>query len=71
MREMRRYRLAAAAIAVVICALFLGVAFYAQQRILFLLPVVFAGWYLLYMPRWRRRVRRRARALPTWQIGPE
>jgi hypothetical protein len=35
------------------------------------MPIVMAGWFLLYMPGWRRRVRRRARSLPVWQLDPE
>ncbi|MGH9303245.1 MAG: hypothetical protein ACRDZ5_02410 [Acidimicrobiales bacterium] len=71
MREMRRFRLVATGMAVVICAFFALLVFYVQEKVVLLFPVIFAGWYLLYMPRWRRRVRRRARDLPTWQIRPE
>jgi hypothetical protein len=38
---------------------------------LVLLPVVFGGWYLVYMPRWRKRLRLKARAAPTWTLRPE
>jgi hypothetical protein len=30
-----------------------------------------AFWFLVYMPRWRQKVRRRARSLPHWQLRPE
>lgn len=68
MREMRRYRIVAAMAAVVLCVTFGLLAFLASQRLMLLFPIVMAGWYLLYMPRWRRRVRKRARDLPTWQL---
>jgi hypothetical protein len=28
-------------------------------------------WFIWFMPWWRRRIRRRARNLPTWQLTPE
>lgn len=71
MREMRRYRLVAIGAALVLGATFALLAFLVSQRLLLLMPIVMAGWYLLYMPRWRRRVRRRARSLPAWQLDPE
>ena len=45
--------------------------FFTPQKLMLLLPVVIAAWYLIYMPRWRRRVRRRARSLPTWSLRPD
>ena len=36
-----------------------------------MLPVLMSFWYLFYMPRWRRRVRQRARSLTSWQLHPE
>ena len=71
MREMRRYRLVAIGAALALGATFALLAFLVSQRLLLLMPIVMAGWFLLYMPRWRRLVRRRARSLPTWQLDPE
>jgi hypothetical protein len=71
MREMRRFRLGAIGAALILCLTFGLLTFLVAQRLLLLLPVVMAGWYLFYMPRWRRRVRQRARNLPTWQLHPE
>lgn len=71
MREMRRFRLIAIASALVLCVTFGLLAFLVAQKLLLLFPVVMAGWYLFYMPRWRQRVRRRARNLPSWQLRPE
>jgi len=39
--------------------------------ILFVLPVVMDFWFMLYMPRWRRRVREQARNMRKWQLRPE
>ena len=71
MRETRRFRIAAAAMAlscfvpVVALIPFLGV------RILILLPILMAFWFMFYMPRWRRRVRQHARSLQRWKLRPE
>ena len=68
MHEMRMYRVQAMitgvglAIAVVLIS-------YVSHRPLFPLALLtMGGWWLLYMPRWRRKVRARARSLPTWKL---
>lgn len=71
MREMRRFRLTAILAALVLGVTFALLAFLVAQKLMLLLPVVIAAWYLIYMPRWRRRVRRRARSLPTWSLRPD
>jgi hypothetical protein len=71
MREMRRFRLIAIGAALVLGVTFALLAFLVAQRLLLLFPIIMAGWYLLFMPRWRRRVRQRARNLPSWQLRPE
>jgi hypothetical protein len=71
LREMRRYRISAIGVAVVLGVGFAVAAFVVAQSLLLLLPVVLGGWYLWYMPMWRRKVRRRARDLPKWQLHPE
>jgi hypothetical protein len=40
-------------------------------RVMILLPVVLAFWFVFYMPRWRRRVREQARNLQRWKLRPE
>ena len=71
MLEMRRYRLQVmgAAIAVAIGFVVLGVLM--GPRIWLLAPVVITFWLLVFMPRWRRKVRAKARSLPTWKLRPE
>jgi len=71
MREMRRFRLVAIGIAAGLALLFGLLAAFVAQSIFLLFPVVMAGWFLLFMPWWRRRIRRRVRSLPTWQLRPE
>jgi hypothetical protein len=70
-REMRRYRLNAMGAAVVIAVALGALGLLLGARVLPLAPLVIGFWLLFYMPRWRRRVRARARSLPTWRLRPE
>lgn len=68
MRDMRGLRMQAMVLG---SAIGLGVVLLATltDRPLFPLALIaMAGWWLLYMPRWRRKVRARARQLPTWNL---
>ena len=67
MREMRNYRLAVIGLALVFGAL----AVFVAENLILLLPVVLTFWFIWFMPWWRRRIRRRAQSLPSWQLTPE
>lgn len=71
MREMRRLRLVAIAAAVVITVIFAALVLLVTRAALFLLPLILGGWYIWYMPWWRRKVRQRARRLHPWELRPE
>ena len=71
MREMRRLRLSIIVIALALAGVFALLAVFVSQAIFLLLPVVLGVWFTWYMPFWRRKVRRRARNLPKWQLHPE
>ena len=71
LREMRRFRLNAIAAAAILTVVFSILALTVSQSLFLLLPVLLAFWYIWYMPLWRRKVRRRARSLPTWHLTPE
>ena len=71
MRDMRRMRITVLATALGLIIPILILTAVAGIRILALLPVVMGFWFLFYMPRWRRRVRRQARNLQRWQLHPE
>ena len=71
MRDMRRMRINVLATALGIIIPVVVLTAVAGIRILLLLPVVMSFWFLFYMPRWRRRVRQRARSLTSWQLHPE
>jgi hypothetical protein len=70
-REMRRYRLNVVAAALALAAAFALLAIVVGRQAVPVVPVVVGFWLLVYMPRWRRRVRARARSLPTWRLRPE
>jgi hypothetical protein len=71
MRESRRFRIAAFAIAIgsfvpaAVLFAFVGV------RGLIVFPVLLGFWFMFYMPRWRRQVRQHARSLRRWKLRPE
>jgi len=71
MRDMRRMRINVLATALGIVVPIVALSVVLGFRILLLLPVMMSFWYLFYMPRWRRRVRQRARSLTSWQLHPE
>lgn len=68
MREMRRLRLFPIAIALGFLVVFGALALFVSEGLFILLPIVLAFWFILYMPWWRRKVRRRARAGPRWEL---
>jgi Flp pilus assembly protein TadB len=68
LREMRRARLSVIGVAVGIAAVFCALAIFVSPSLFMLMPVVLAGWFIVYMPMWRRRLRRRARTLPAWEL---
>ena len=71
MREQRGYRLVAMGVALAIAVA--GIALSVLMGRQFLVPacLIMAFWFLLFMPYWRRRVRSRARNLPTWDLRAE
>lgn len=71
MHEMRRYRIQVIAVAVAIGGGFAFLFATTGPGALSLVPIVLGGWYLFYMPRWRKKVRVRARSLPKWQLHAE
>jgi Flp pilus assembly protein TadB len=71
MRDMRRFRLSVIGLALGLAVVFGLLALFVAESLLLLLPVVLAGWLLVYMPFWRRNVRRRARSAPKWSLRPE
>ncbi len=71
MHDMRQYRIQAMATALLLGGGFAVLAVLMGTRVLLLIPIMISGWYFFYMPQWRKKVRARARSLPTWQLRPE
>jgi hypothetical protein len=71
MREMRNSRLVLIGIALALAAIFALLAIFVSEGLFLLFPVILAGWFIFFMPLWRRRLRQRTRALPSWQLTPE
>jgi len=71
MRDMRRFRIVAIGAALALMAPILVLTVFGGIRVLILLPIVMSFWFMFYMPRWRRKVRTRARSLRKWQLRPE
>ena len=69
MREMRRYRLEVIAVSVGLgIALAITLANIGSSQYFPIVLGVMGFWFLIYMPRWRRKVRARARQLPNWNL---
>ena len=71
MREQRNYRLVVIGLAVGLAALFGLLALFVSEGLFLLFPVVLIGWFMWFMPWWRRKLRRRTRSLPSWKLTPE
>jgi hypothetical protein len=70
MREMRRLRLVAMGVALAIAVVGLALALVVGSQFIIVSMLVVAFWFIWYMPYWRRKVRSRARHLPTWSLHP-
>jgi hypothetical protein len=70
-RDMRNLRLSVIGVAIGLAVVFALLALFVAESLFLLLPVILAAWFILYMPAWRRRVRKRARSVPSWTLEPE
>jgi hypothetical protein len=71
LRRMRRARLEAIGVAAVLAAIFVPLIIVVNAGFIFVIPVVAAAWLFLYLPIWRRKVRRAASSAPRWELHPE
>jgi hypothetical protein len=71
LRRMRRYRLEAVAVAAVLAAILVPLIVVVSESFIFLTPIIAAVWLFLYLPMWRRKVRRAARNAPRWELEAE
>jgi fatty acid desaturase len=70
-RRMRRFKLELLVFAAILLAVFAPLVLFVESGYLFLALVVGLAWMFLYMPLWRRRVRRAVAEAPSWELHPE
>jgi hypothetical protein len=68
LHDMRRYRVEAMVLGSSIGLVVVLFAAFTHRPVFPLALIAMAGWWTLYMPRWRRKVRGRARQLPSWKL---
>jgi hypothetical protein len=71
MREAKRQRLLMMSVALTIALAFAVLALLMGPAAWGLAPIAIGGWFLLLMPRWRRKLRIQARSLPKWELRPK
>ena len=69
--DLRVYRLVPVGIALVIAALFVPLVVLVNQALIFVVPLLLAFLAIFLGPVWKRRVRRRIAAAPSWDLRPE
>ena len=71
LRRIRRYRLEILGLASVVLAVFIPLIVFVNQKFVFVAAIAAFAWMFVYMPFWRRRVRRAAREAPKWNLRAE
>lgn len=70
-RQMRLFHLEILTFAVALLVFFVPLVLFVDSAYVFLAVILGLAWMLLYMPLWRRRVRRAAANAPRWELHPE
>ena len=70
-RRMRLLELEILGFGLAVLVVFVPLVLFVSNVFLFLGLIVAAAWMFLYMPFWRRRVRRAAGEAPRWELHPE
>ncbi len=68
---MQRFRIEILAFAVILLVVFAPLVLFVDSAYVFLAVIVGVAWMILYMPLWRRRLRRAAANAPRWELRPE
>jgi Flp pilus assembly protein TadB len=71
LRRVRRHQFEALAIGAVAAAVMVPLIVVVSSGFVLLVPMLMAAWLFVFLPFWRRRYRRTARAAPRWQLHPE
>jgi hypothetical protein len=70
-RTMRRFKIEIAVWAALLLVVFVPLVLFVSSGYLFLGLMITLAWMLLYMPYWRRRLKRAAANAPRWELKPE
>jgi O-antigen ligase len=68
---MRRFQIELVGWAILMLAVFVPLVLFVDSGYVFLAVILGLAWMFLYMPFWRRRVRRAAANAPRWELHPE
>jgi hypothetical protein len=71
MRDMRRYRIQAMIVGGAIAIAVFGFTLWTGQSVIPMAMIAMTFWLLIFMPRWRRKIRWHTRNLPKWTLHPE
>jgi hypothetical protein len=71
LRRMRRLRLHVLGFALAVAAVLVPLIVFVSASFIFLAPMAAFLWIFLYLPFWRRSVRRAAASAPRWELHPE
>jgi hypothetical protein len=71
LRRMRRHKLEVLAAGGLMAAILVPLIVVVSYRFIGVVPIVMALWLFLFLPFWRRRYHRSARAAPRWELHPD
>ena len=71
LRRMRRYKLELVGLTLAVLATFVPLIVFVDGSLIFLAAIAAFALVFIYLPFWRRRIRRAAQEAPRWQLKPE
>jgi Flp pilus assembly protein TadB len=71
LRRMRRHKLEVFALSGLMAAVLVPLIVVVSSRFIAVVPMVMAIWLFVFLPFWRRRYHRSARAAPRWEHHPD
>lgn len=71
LRRMRRYKLELVGLTLAVLAVFVPLIVFVDGAIIFLAAIAAFALVFVYLPFWRRRIRRAAQEAPRWELEPE
>jgi hypothetical protein len=71
LRSVRRHKLEVLGLGGAVAAILVPLIVVVSATFIAIVPVAMMLWLLVFLPTWRRRYRRTARAAPRWQLHPE